>query len=209
MSNSATPRKSATKANIRQRWRNAMEKVLKNKKKLQQMEKRRSRKFNSPLNKKKTRQRRKQRNKTMYKPGLNNIKENNIYSPKPIKMKRVKKSKKSNNNNVISDLLRSKFSNQHNDTYLKGHATKPVKSYGRLSNAMRNASNRNNVGGITRGKGKKYTLRKGTELITSKDVQSWLKANSNANAKANANAKSLKIRNRWIKAARNALKKNQ
>jgi len=141
----------------------------------------------------------------VYKPGLNNIRENNIYSPKPIKMKRVKKSKKSNNNNVISELLRSKFSNQHNDKYLKGHATKPVKSYGRLSNAMRNASNRNNVGGITRGKGKKYTLRKGKKLEDGKGEQSWLKAN----AKANANAKSLKIRNRWIKAARNALKKNQ
>ena len=176
MSNSITPRKSGSKENIRQRWRNAMKKVLKNKKKLQKMENKRSKRFNNPLNKKSLRQRRKQRNKTVYKPKLNNIKENNIYSPKPIKMKRVKKSKKNNNNNnVISELLRSKFSNQHNDKYLKGHATKPVKSYHRLSNAMRNASNRNNVGGITRGKGKKFTLRKGTKLEDGKGEQSWLK----------------------------------
>ena len=97
------------------------------------------------------------------------------------------------------------YSNQHNNKFLRGHATKPVISYSSLNNAMRNGSTRNNVGGITRGKGKKYTLRKGTKLEDGKGEQSWLKAN----AKANANAKSLKIRNRWIKAARNALKKNQ
>jgi hypothetical protein len=87
-----------SKSNIKQKWINAMKLVLKNKNKLQKMEHKRSKKFNNPLNKKKSRQRKKQRKGTIWKPNLNSIKENNIYSPKPIKMKRVKKVKKSRNN---------------------------------------------------------------------------------------------------------------
>ena len=87
------------------------------------------------------------------------------------------------------------YSNQHNDKFLRGHATKPVISYSSLNNAMRNGSTRNNVGGITRGKGKKYTLRKGTKLEDGTGEQSWLKYKSKSN-----------IRNRWKNAMKLVLK---
>ena len=90
------------------------------------------------------------------------------------------------------------YSNQHNDKFLRGHATKPVISYSSLNNAMRNGSTRNNVGGITRGKGKKYTLRKGTKLEDGTGEQSWLKYKSKSN-----------IRNRWKNAMKLVLKNKQ
>lgn len=79
---------------------------------------------------------------------------------------------------------RSKFSEKHNSKYLKGHATKPVKKYNSLNNAMGNAVNRNNVSGITLGK--KYTLRKGKQLLNSSTKEtSWLKKKSTKKPNSN------------------------
>ena len=77
---------------------------------------------------------------------------------------------------VISDELLSKFSIAHDNKYIKGYVTKDPIKFNTLKEAMENAIKTVNSTGITMNRNKKYTSRKGTELLDSKtNEKSWLK----------------------------------
>ena len=90
-------------------------------------------------------------------------------NPKPkISPKGFPKKKKSKKNN---------WSKEHHNKFLKGYIEKGHKKYDLLNNAKSNGANNNRVGGITLSpRTKKYTLRKGTQLLNSPTKEkSWLK----------------------------------
>ncbi len=91
-------------------------------------------------------------------------------SPNKIKKKLFK---------VIDKDISKRFM-KYNGKYLKGYSKRPVKRYNKLNNAMKNAIKNSKTKGITMSKKiKKYTLRKGDNLLNSPTGEiSWVKLNS-------------------------------
>ena len=73
---------------------------------------------------------------------------------------------------------------KYNGKYLKGYSKRPVKRYNKLNNAMKNSIKNSKTKGITMSKKiKKYTLRKGDNLLNSPTGEiSWVKLNSPINS---------------------------
>ena len=90
--------------------------------------------------------------------------------------------------------INSKFT-KHNNKFLKGYSQKPVKKYDKLNNAMKNALSNNSTSGITMSKKiKKYTLRKGLNILNSPSGEiSWLKKKKNIKKKLIIQKQSKKI----------------
>jgi len=93
--------------------------------------------------------------------------------PKKKKSTSLKKKKSTNNTSTKIDSLL--FSEKHENKYLKGYVQKKPTVYKTLDNAITNSVQHNDVGGITYSKKKKFTLRKGKELLNSHSGEaSWL-----------------------------------
>ena len=108
-----------------------------------------------------------------------------------VKNKSKKNKKKQNSIEKIPEVLEKNFS-KHLDKFLKGYSQRPVKRYEKLSNAMKNALESNTTTGITMSKKmKKYTLRKGKDLLNSPSGEvSWFKVPSKSNSAKSNSAKS-------------------